>query len=442
MAPAVEAGKSFSARSPLRRDVAAGSAEKVNVSTTKPLSEAEGRQAGLFFRLAGKAKRAFRKVLDWWLKQTSSDVAATKAASEKKTGQPGAGPVSGSGERRDPFVDPARPYEMPRTFPATRDVNSPLPDVPVEPSSGDPVDVRNQTGLLVLVRSFRNVEDSIRDNVFINVRDGKITDMEGVMDNLREETIAALEPRVQEWYEDVAGALPTEDVYQEVVKLVMDTEVTDTRDVVREVEAAVQRLADAARERLSLEKTAAVPVDVAKIGKMFRYKPYKKTGLTEQALADFPRLNYVIGGKTMDNDTERSIQALQDVVTDKNGKVDKKMALAVSQVAHQGLFFDGEGEVMMELMNEHGVIPTGAGDDFQRINIERLDNGDVRVDIERRKNVRIAAGSDSRTQINLKEGSFYEYSMAVTVDARSVARGRPVLIEAAPLRYAYNISEE
>ena len=244
MAPAIEAGKSFLARSSLRRDVSVGFAEKVNVSTTKPLSEAEGRKAGLFFRLAGKAKRAFSKVLDWWLKQTSADVGATKAASEKKTGQPGAGLASGPGERRELFVGPAQPYEIPRSFPATRDVNSPLPELPVEPSSGDPVDVRNQTGLLVLVRSFRNVADSIRDNVFINVRDGKVTDMDGVMANLREETIAAMEPRVEKWYRDLAGVMPTEDVYDEVAKLVMDTEVTDTRDVVREVKAAVHRLVE------------------------------------------------------------------------------------------------------------------------------------------------------------------------------------------------------
>ena len=197
-----------------------------------------------------------------------------------------------------------------------------------------------------------------------------------------------------------------------------------------------------ARGRLSLEQKGTVSVDVASIGDMFEYVSDKETGLAEQALKDFPRTDYVIGGKTMDYDTARSVQALRDLATDENGQADEKMALAVSQVAHQGLFFDGESKITLGLLHDHGVIPVGQGDDSKRIKIERLDNGDVRIDIEARKDMKTVVGSDGKTHIHLKEGSFYEYSMSVTVHAGSVAGGHPAVVEAAPLRYAYSLGEQ
>ena len=61
------------------------------------------------------------------------------------------------------------------------------------------------SGLLVLVRQFNKVDDSIRDKVFLDVMDGKITGMDGVMGGLRNETLSSLEGEVEGWYEGVAG---------------------------------------------------------------------------------------------------------------------------------------------------------------------------------------------------------------------------------------------
>lgn len=194
------------------------------------------------------------------------------------------------------------------------------------------------------------------------------------------------------------------------------------------------------RESLALEKTESFSTDLSSIEDMFEYEADKETGLAVQMMKDLARIEYTIGGKGMECDPERSIQALHDLVRDENGKPDEKMLLAVSQVAHQGVFADGESRITLGLMHEHGVLPVGKGEVTLRIELERLDNGDVRIHAANHNEMRALIGSDGRTRIPLKEGSFYEHSRSVTLSAESVAAGQPA-VTATPVRYAYSLNE-
>lgn len=193
--------------------------------------------------------------------------------------------------------------------------------------------------------------------------------------------------------------------------------------------------------RLALEKAGTLQTNVKGTEKMFQYDDVTDTGITEQMVKDITRSDYTIGGIDVQRSPDRAVQALSDLVRDEDGKVDEKMLLAVSQIAHQGLLADGEKPLIMGLMNEHGVVPAGkkSGSGDSRYDIQRLDNGDIRVSASSHADVSFLV--DNEGDVNeLKDGSFYEYSFSVTINAENVARGQPTLTST-PVRYAYSLSE-
>ena len=194
---------------------------------------------------------------------------------------------------------------------------------------------------------------------------------------------------------------------------------------------------------LALEKAGTWPANVNGLEQMFRYDDVMETGITEQMAKDITRSDYIIGGKDVQRDPGGALRALRDLVRDEDGKVDEKMLLAVSQIAHQGLLAEGETRLVKELFTGYGVTPAekrgGTGD--SRYELQRLDNGGIRINASSHTDVGSAVGQDGKSISKLKDGSFYEYSVSVTINAESVAKGQPALT-AAPVKYAYSLIEQ
>ena len=205
--------------------------------------------------------------------------------------------------------------------------------------------------------------------------------------------------------------------------------------------ASAQTPEPAAPRKINLQKNGVTDIDPAGIRAMLKDTNIRDNGITEQMNLDFPRSQYTINGMAMNNDPARSVTALEDITRNEDGSINKDLLLAVSQIAHQGLFFDGEKKVASEdLTANHGIIPAGHADNVRQFTITRPDNGDVQVDALSHNNVTAAFGEDGFTPRPLSEDSFYQYAIGVTIHADSIGAGEPA-ITISPLTWSCNIRE-
>ena len=212
------------------------------------------------------------------------------------------------------------------------------------------------------------------------------------------------------------------------------------------------------RAPLNLQKQGEWPVDEKNFASLFQYETdqqsetYKKHGICEQMWKDSSRDTFVVNGENMQRDPDRTIEALHELVKDKDGKVNEKLLLAVSQLSHQGALAEGVRPFTLGMYHDHGltvVAGRGVGEvgtdehsqSESRYEIQRLNSGDIQINISRRTTLGTAfAQDDPKLLIALKGDSSFESSFTLTINAESVARGQPTLT-ATPIQYAYKIIE-